>query len=84
MPRTADAEPQTAEAVMVPGMRVFGIRSLAQVVALLRNDPEVPDAPCAERPPRTGDGVVRGQSGGLVEQQDAFNQKTPRTEAFHP
>ena len=30
---------------MVPGMEVFGIRSLGQVVALLRNDDDVPEAP---------------------------------------
>ena len=28
-------EPQAAEAAMVPGVRVFGIRSLGQVMALL-------------------------------------------------
>jgi magnesium chelatase family protein len=37
-------EPQVREAAMVPGMSVFGLRSLAQVVALL-NGEEVPDAP---------------------------------------
>ena len=36
-------EPQAAEAAMVPGMIVLGVRSLAQVVAELRGDP-VPDA----------------------------------------
>ena len=41
-------EPQTAEATMVPGVRVFGIRSLGQVVALLRGDDEVPEAPEVE------------------------------------
>ncbi len=41
-------EPQTAEAAMVPGMRVFGIRSLAQVVALLKGDDEIPAAPEVE------------------------------------
>ncbi len=40
-------EPQTAEAAMVPGMQVFGIRSLAQVVALLTGV-EVPEAPEVE------------------------------------
>jgi magnesium chelatase family protein len=40
-------EPQTGEAAMVPGMTVFGIRSLAQVVALLK-DEEVPEAPAVE------------------------------------
>ena len=40
-------EPQAAEAAMVPGMRVFGIRSLAQVIALLTGEP-VPLAPAVE------------------------------------
>jgi magnesium chelatase family protein len=40
-------EPQTAEAAMVPGVQVFGIRSLAQVVALLTGE-EVPEAPAVE------------------------------------
>jgi magnesium chelatase family protein len=44
-------EPQTSEAAMVPGMRVFGIRSLAQVVALLTGT-EVPEA--AEVEPMSG------------------------------
>jgi len=37
-------EPQAAEAALVPGMAVFGMRSLAQVVAELRGV-EVPEAP---------------------------------------
>lgn len=37
-------EPQAREAAMVPGMDVLGLRSLAQVVAELR-DEEVPSAP---------------------------------------
>lgn len=37
-------EPQAREAAMVPGMAVFGMRSLAQVVAELRGE-EVPQAP---------------------------------------
>ncbi|MCF6377170.1 YifB family Mg chelatase-like AAA ATPase [Nocardioides KLBMP 9356] len=37
-------EPQAAEAGLVPGMTVFGVRSLAQVSAVLRGA-EVPDAP---------------------------------------
>ncbi len=41
-------EPQSGEAAMVPGMRVFGIRSLGQVVALLRGDEEIPEAPEVE------------------------------------
>ncbi|WP_322919614.1 YifB family Mg chelatase-like AAA ATPase [Nocardioides renjunii] len=37
-------EPQAAEAGLVPGMTVFGVRSLSQVVAVLC-DVEVPEAP---------------------------------------
>lgn len=37
-------EPQQAEAQLVPGMSVYGVRSLGQVVALLGGEP-VPDAP---------------------------------------
>jgi magnesium chelatase family protein len=37
-------EPQVQEAAMVPGTEVLGMRSLAQVVAELRDEP-VPDAP---------------------------------------
>jgi magnesium chelatase family protein len=37
-------EPQAREAALVPGMAVFGVRSLAQVVAELQGV-EVPDAP---------------------------------------
>lgn len=37
-------EPQAAEAALVPGMAVFGVRSLAQVIAALRGEP-VPEAP---------------------------------------
>ena len=40
-------EPQTAEAAMVAGVRVFGIRSLGQVVALVKAEP-VPLAPEVE------------------------------------
>ncbi|MGA9748155.1 MAG: magnesium chelatase domain-containing protein, partial [Nocardioides sp.] len=40
-------EPQAAEAAMVPGVEVYGVRSLAQVVALLRGE-EVPEAPPVE------------------------------------
>src|SRR4051794_614634 len=41
-------EPQAAEAAMVRGMRVFGIRSLGQVMALLRDADEIPAAPEVE------------------------------------
>ncbi len=45
-------EPQADEAAMVPGMTVFGVRSLPQVVALLTGAEEIPDAP--EVPPLSG------------------------------
>ena len=38
-------EPQAAEASMVPDMSVVGVRSLAQVVAVLRGEDELPYAP---------------------------------------
>lgn len=40
-------EPQAREAMMVPGMTVFGVRSLAQVIAQLREE-DVPEAPPVE------------------------------------
>ncbi|QIK76967.1 YifB family Mg chelatase-like AAA ATPase [Nocardioides piscis] len=40
-------EPQAREAAMVPDMTVFGMRSLSQVVAQLRDEP-VPEAPPVE------------------------------------
>jgi magnesium chelatase family protein len=40
-------EPQAAEAALVPGMAVLGVRSLRQVVAHLRGE-EVPEAPPVE------------------------------------
>jgi magnesium chelatase family protein len=41
-------EPQAREAAMVPGMEVFGVRSLPQVVALLIGADEIPEAPEVE------------------------------------
>ena len=42
-------EPQAAEAAMVPGMRVFGIRSLGQVMALLTGEDDPRGAPRSSR-----------------------------------
>jgi magnesium chelatase family protein len=55
-------EPQAAEAALVPGMQVFGVRSLNQVVALLAGAEEIPEAPAVE--PLTGDPLLswRGRS----------------------
>ena len=50
--RVVVPEPQAEEAAMVPGTEVYGVRSLAQVVAVLRGE-DVPDAPPVE-PPGSG------------------------------
>lgn len=42
-------EPQAGEAAMVEGIEVFGVRSLAQAVALVRGE-ELPEAPPVEPP----------------------------------
>lgn len=43
-------EPQVAEAELVGDVEVHGVRSLEQVVAVLRGDPDVPEAPPVEPP----------------------------------
>lgn len=50
--RVVVPEPEADEAALVPGVEVVGVRSLMQVVAVLRGDP-VPDAP-AVAPPSQG------------------------------
>lgn len=49
--RVVVPEPQADEAAMVPGVEVVGVRSLSQVVAVLRGDP-VPEAPAVAPPSR--------------------------------
>ncbi|PKH44198.1 magnesium chelatase family protein [Nocardioides alpinus] len=53
-------EPQAAEAALVPGMTVFGVRSLAQVVAVLRGV-EVPEAPPVVGPSASPLATWRGE-----------------------
>ena len=60
-------EPQTAEAAMVSGVRVFGIRSLGQVVALLKGDP-VPHA--AEVEPMSGSPLLTWRGEERLEDLD--------------
>lgn len=50
--RVVVPEPQASEAALVQGVEVVGVRSLMQVVAVLRGDP-VPEAP-AVAPPSAG------------------------------
>ncbi|HEX4976461.1 MAG TPA: YifB family Mg chelatase-like AAA ATPase [Nocardioides sp.] len=47
--RVVVPEPQAAEAKLVPGVEVVGVRSLGQVVAVLRGEP-VPQAPAVAAP----------------------------------
>jgi magnesium chelatase family protein len=53
-------EPQAAEAALVPGMSVFGVRSLAQVSAVLRGV-EVPEAPPVVGPSASPLATWRGE-----------------------
>ncbi|MBD8869044.1 YifB family Mg chelatase-like AAA ATPase [Nocardioides donggukensis] len=53
-------EPQLPEAALVPGLTVLGLRSLSQVVAVLRGE-EVPEAPPVASAPSTGLLSWRGQ-----------------------
>jgi magnesium chelatase family protein len=60
-------EPQTDEAAMVPGIQVLGIRSLAQVIALLCGE-EVPEA--AEVEPLTGSPLLSWRGEERLEDLD--------------
>ena len=72
-------EPQADEAGMVPGMTVFGVRSLPQVVALLTGADEIPEAP--EVPPLSGQPLLswRGEERlGEVDLADVRGMADPR------
>ncbi len=60
-------EPQVDEAAMVPGVDTFGIRSLGQVMALLRAE-EVPEAPPVE--PLTGSPLLSWRGEERLEELD--------------
>ena len=60
-------EPQAAEAALVEGVEVFGIRSLNQAVAVLCGE-EVPDAPEVE--PLTGEALLTWRGADRVESLD--------------
>jgi magnesium chelatase family protein len=53
--RVVVPEPQAGEAALVDGVEVYGVRSLAQAVAVLRGD-EIPEAPPVE--PLTGESLL--------------------------
>ena len=61
-------EPQTAEAAMVAGVRVFGVRSLAQVMALLNGESEIPEAPEVE--PMSGSALLTWRGEERLEDLD--------------
>ncbi|KRF17864.1 magnesium chelatase [Nocardioides sp. Soil797] len=60
-------EPQAAEAALVPGMSVFGFRSLAQVIAELRGI-EVPEAPPVDS--NTSGALLRWQGDNRLDEVD--------------
>jgi magnesium chelatase family protein len=60
-------EPQAVEAGLVPGMTVFGVRSLRQVVAHLRGEPQPADPPV---PPLDGSMRVGWRSDTRLESLD--------------
>ena len=61
-------EPQAAEAAMVSGVRVFGVRSLAQVMALLNGEAEIPVAPEVE--PMSGSALLTWRGEERLEDLD--------------
>jgi magnesium chelatase family protein len=61
-------EPQAAEAAMVSGVRVFGVRSLAQVMALLNGEAEIPEAPEVE--PMSGSALLTWRGEERLEDLD--------------
>jgi len=65
--RVVVPEPHAAEAALVPGMTVLGMRSLAQVVAELRGE-EVPEA--RPVPPLTGGNLLTWRGESRLEEVD--------------
>lgn len=66
--RVVVPEPQTAEAALVTGVEVYGARSLQQVVALLKDEHEIPDAPPVEPP--TGEPLLSWRGEARLEEVD--------------
>ncbi|MFL6165978.1 MAG: YifB family Mg chelatase-like AAA ATPase [Ornithinibacter sp.] len=66
--RVVVPEPQVAEAALVTGVEVYGVRSLRQVVALLLGDPEIPEAPPVE--PLTGEPLLSWRGESRLEEVD--------------
>lgn len=77
--RVVVPEPQVAEARMVPGLLVEGVRSLAQVVALLR-DEERPDAPPVA--PASGAQLITWRGEERLEQLDLADLHGMEDEKF--
>lgn len=65
--RVVVPEPQVAEAALVEGVEVYGVRSLPQVLALLKGE-EVPEAPAVE--PLTGESLLAPRGQERVEELD--------------
>jgi magnesium chelatase family protein len=66
--RVVVPEPQVAEAALVDGVEVYGVRSLRQVVALVTGDPDIPEAPPVE--PLTGERLLSWRGEARLEDVD--------------
>jgi magnesium chelatase family protein len=66
--RVVVPEPQVSEAALVPGVEAYGVRSLRQVVALLRGEEEIPEAAPVEPP--TGELLLSWRGEARLEEVD--------------
>ena len=66
--RVVVPEPQIAEATLVPGVEAYGVRSLQQVVAMLRGEAEIPEAPPVDPP--TGQPLLSWRGEARLEDVD--------------
>lgn len=80
-PHVVVAEPNAAEAHQVPGVEVLGVRSLRQLLAVLRRQP-VPDEPPVEPDPVPADAAVAGPAAtpesGRLDLADVLGQYEAR------
>lgn len=72
-------EPNVREARLIEGVTVFGVRSLRQIIAILREE-EIPDEPAFEAGPEVGHGDVLNRSNRLddVDMSDVLGQSGAR------
>lgn len=72
-------EPNTREACLIEDITVFGVRSLRQIIALLREE-EIPDEPSYDVEAETahGDAINRSNRLDDVDMSDVLGQAAPR------